>query len=161
MATIENLGAALFQQTGQSGLRGLPKKVKLPERSNGEAIPLPAAQNASYPPGNVDLPGAKDVIKPHVEQSSSSRPAKHIERMSIEELAAMLRKVNLTFDLFEIQASFSVDAATGDVTVKVINQRTGEVIRQIPPYKIPDIIRNLDQNLDKDLIAPLITDTKA
>jgi uncharacterized FlaG/YvyC family protein len=80
--------------------------------------------------------------------------------MSLSELAEMLRKVNLTFDLFEIQAFITVDHESGEMTVEVINQRTGEVIRKIPPYDVPKIIQALDNQLPNQggSVEGLITD---
>jgi uncharacterized FlaG/YvyC family protein len=82
--------------------------------------------------------------------------------MSSSELADILRRVNLTFDLFEIQAFINVDRESGEVTVQVINQRTGEVIRKIPPYDVPKIIEALDNALPNQggSVEGLITDIK-
>jgi len=55
------------------------------------------------------------------------------EPISLDELAEMLRKVNLTFDLFEIAAQYSVEDNGHRVRIVVHNTRTGEVIRRIPP----------------------------
>ena len=96
-------------------------------------------------------------------KNSGSPPAELRDRMSLNELADLLRKVNLTFDLFEIQAIYSVDHESGEVTVKVINQRTGEVIRKIPPYDLPKIIKALENERLVNGSSPegLITDIKA
>jgi uncharacterized FlaG/YvyC family protein len=82
--------------------------------------------------------------------------------MSSSEFAEILRRVNLTFDLFEIQAFITVDHESGEVTVQVINQRTGEVIRKIPPYDVPKIIEALDNALPNQggSVEGLITDIK-
>lgn|GEM_PF-4714864 len=47
----------------------------------------------------------------------------------------MLRRMNLTYDLFEIQANYRYDKELGMVRVVVRNTVTGEVIRRIPPYE--------------------------
>jgi len=47
----------------------------------------------------------------------------------------MLRRMNLTYDLFEIQANYRYDKELGMVRVVVKNTVTGEVIRRIPPYE--------------------------
>jgi uncharacterized FlaG/YvyC family protein len=57
------------------------------------------------------------------------------EKISNEELAQMLHKVNLTFDLFEIEADVSMDQSSHEVHVVVRNTRTGDVIRRIPAYE--------------------------
>ena len=45
----------------------------------------------------------------------------------------MLRKVNMTFDLFEIAAEYTVEEDPHRIVVVIHNTRTGEVIRRIPP----------------------------
>lgn len=60
----------------------------------------------------------------------TTKPAAPI---STEELAEMLRRVNLTFDLFEIAAKYAVDKDGGQIRVTLFNTRTGEIIRRIPP----------------------------
>jgi len=94
-------------------------------------------------------------------RESSLKREKAIERlseqmkpMSLEELAEMLRKVNLTFDLFEIQTRYTVNLNTGEVSVQIVNQRTGEVIRKIPPYEVPQMAEAL-KNGD-----PMVTDIR-
>jgi uncharacterized FlaG/YvyC family protein len=77
------------------------------------------------------------------------------KRMSLQELAELLRKVNLTFDLFEIQARYIIDKSSGDVSVQIINQRTGEVIRKIPPYDVPKVAEALKNG------GPAVTDVMA
>jgi flagellar protein FlaG len=57
------------------------------------------------------------------------------ERLSLTEIAKILSRVNLRFDLFEIQANFSIDEARGGIQIEVVNNKTGEVIRRIPPYE--------------------------
>lgn len=88
-------------------------------------------------------------------QTSIKGDSGHKKRMTSDELAEMLRKVNLTFDTFEVQAKFIIDSSSGDISVQVINLRTGEVIRKIPPYAVPEVANAL---LSGD---PMCTDVKA
>lgn len=45
---------------------------------------------------------------------------------------------NRAFTLFDIQAKFSVHEASGSIIVDVIDTRTGDVIREIPPRELLD-----------------------
>lgn len=76
-------------------------------------------------PGSVASAQATAPVTPAAAQSHSAPAIR-----SLTELAEVLRKVNLTFDLFEINASISVEE--DEVVVRIVNQRTGELIRQIP-----------------------------
>jgi uncharacterized FlaG/YvyC family protein len=161
MATIESLGAALFRRLEQTGQQVRPVRLPKQESKAAEPAPLPVAVETAAVPEEAKLPGTTPNQLPQADTGSSSRPVKHQEQMSLEELAAMLRKVNLTFDLFEIQAKYAVDLSTGDITVQVINQRTGEVIRKIPPYDLPKLVKTIDENQITDSAGPLLADIKA
>ena len=52
-----------------------------------------------------------------------------------QEVTEMLNQVASGVDLFEIQAKFSINQATGEIQIQVVNNTTGEVIRRIPPYE--------------------------
>jgi uncharacterized FlaG/YvyC family protein len=99
-------------------------------------IPLPAAPAQSQAV-------AKAVSDPGVESrpaaADSRTPASSVaELVSTKELAATLHKINLTFDLFEIAAEFSMAKEGHRVQVTLRNTHTGEVIRQIPPDEFLD-----------------------
>jgi uncharacterized FlaG/YvyC family protein len=130
---------------------------------------VPARVRRDANAGAVDIPIAQQTAKIHhseeaqrSRESSNStgqtpvkRNVEQFKRMTIEELVEMLRKVNLTFDTFEIQAKFTIDRTNGEISIEVINQRTGEVIRKIPPYDVPEMA-NLLLNGEA-----LVTDIKA
>jgi len=110
--------------------------------------------------------GAQEVKVPQTEErppdtGSGKVAVKPREQMSITELEEMLRKVNLTFDLFEIQAKFSVNADTGEISVQIVNQRTGEVIRSIPPYDVPEMVQSIGKQVPYGLDGSILTDVLA
>jgi len=112
---------------------------------------MPGVKQAEYPaPGErqPDTSSGKAAVKPR-------------EQISLAELAEILRKVNLTFDLFEIQTQFTVNSNTGEVTVQVVNQRTGEVIRRIPPYDVPGMVEAIKSQVPYGLDGSIITDVLA
>lgn len=90
-------------------------------------LPPPPTPGASKPAPEVHLPATA---------SSEPAPAVHApERISTDELEQMLHKVNLTFNLFEIESNVSIDQGSHELHVVVRNTRTGDVIRRIPAYE--------------------------
>lgn len=140
MATIGNLGAADSSRI----VRKERVKIELPDQPRFDKArmdALAAALRDAEIQRLEEVPESRDSSNGRVRAMDESK--EQFKRMSFEELAEMLQKVNLTFDLFEIQARYQIDKSSGDITVEVINQRTGEVIRKIPPYDVPKITEAL------------------
>ena len=74
--------------------------------------------------------------------------------LSLKEISKMLTKVNLSFDLFEIQAKISIDENNGGILIRVVNNKTGEEIMRIPPYEAIELLA------DKGAAAGLLLDQK-
>lgn len=160
MVSIESLGAVTVRKVsqGNDALEALLRKGKTRPDKTVDSPPA-TADHAANTGENSSLP--LDTSQRAIEIAKPGRPeraVKQSERMSLNELAELLRKVNLTFDLFEVQARFSVDSNTGEVTVEVVNQRTGEVLRRIPPYEVQKVADALDQRGAQD---PLLMDVEA
>lgn len=151
MATIENLGASFIRmELPARADRPEPNKLNLKasrEASNAMAKARAAAQaaaKAAVQRATAERTEEVEHRETSIERGRANERSQPRRRMTLEELAEMLRKVNLTFDLFEIQASITVDQKTGDISVEVINQRTGEVIRKIPPYDVSTMVESLE-----------------
>lgn len=152
MATIGNLGAA----DSSSIVRKDRVKIELPSPDRidkARTDVLADAQRAAEIQRLEEAPESRDSSNGRVRAMDEIK--EQFKRMTVDELAEMLQKVNLTFDLFEIQARYHIDKTTGDITVEVINQRTGEVIRKIPPYDVPRITEALKNG------ESIVTDIKA
>jgi flagellar protein FlaG len=95
-----------------------------------------AGQTAAQRPAiQADATRAAPVTPQPIEQVKVE-PKQQVEAktpISREELAEMLHRINLTFDLFEVAAKYSIDEDSSQIHVTLINTRTGEVIRRIPP----------------------------
>lgn len=78
-----------------------------------------------------------DPVQGHrAEPKPESKPSiPQRQALTTDELAEMLRRINLTFDLFEVAAKYTIDESDGHVSVTLVNTRTGEVIRKIPPME--------------------------
>lgn len=82
----------------------------------------------------VQAPRVKADKLPATPESADQKPAVQArEPLTKEELAEMLRRLNLTLDIFEIEAKFTVSEDDRQIKVVLFNTRTGEVIRRIPP----------------------------
>lgn len=101
-----------------------------------QQVPRDASQAAATRPAiNVDAVRVAAAAPQPIEQGKAE-PAQKSEPkapLSREELAEMLHRINLTFDLFEVAAKYSIDEESSQIHVTLINTRTGEVIRRIPP----------------------------
>ena len=102
--------------------------------------PLDVPENSSI------VPDRPDVRKVEAPTRIESEPRVK-EPLSKEELAQTLHKVNLTFDLFEIEAKFEIDESDKRVVITLRNTRTGKVIRQIPPEEFMSNFRGFRNGL--------------
>jgi uncharacterized FlaG/YvyC family protein len=92
-------------------------------------------------PHSVEQVARQPAVQGHPDSQSVRIVERSVDRpqntgqqqLSLEELREMLRRINLTFDLFEIAAEYSIDDDNNRVKVVVRNTRTGRVIRRIPP----------------------------
>jgi len=110
---------------GQAAPAAAPSPPPAPLSGATKSAPVQQAAPPAQP-----TPAVKAVQTPQ----SAAAPGMP-EQLSTAELDKMLHKVNLTFDLFEIEADASVDPNSHELHVVVRNTRTGDVIRRIPAYE--------------------------
>lgn len=65
------------------------------------------------------------------------------KKYSEEEIKAAIGSVNKAINPYDRKLEFSVHEATRYISVKVIDTNTDEVIREIPPEKILDMVAKL------------------
>ncbi|MHB1650909.1 MAG: flagellar protein FlaG [Desulfitobacteriaceae bacterium] len=112
---------------------------------NERLQPLPNIQ----PPALVNHAGDESkVISKEIGLTSVSRQAEmaktgnetlkqDLSRREVEKIAQRLNKI---MGFIEKRLQFSVHAKSGQVQVKVINQETGEVMDEIPPKRLLDLM---------------------
>jgi len=61
-------------------------------------------------------------------------------KVSEKTISKAVDNVNKKLDKSNTECKFSVHKATGQITVKVMNKETGDVIKEIPSEKILDIV---------------------
>lgn len=116
--------------------------VAPPVREQTRAVPDPTPPDARPNPATVI----------HTEETTPTGPDKlklteQVEELSLDELAEMLRKVNLTLDLFEIAAEYSFEEEGKQIKIVVRNTNTGEIIRRIPPAEFVQNLRDMRDEL--------------
>ena len=62
------------------------------------------------------------------------------EGLSEAQLLNLVEKMNTIMEALAVEARFSIHEATHTVMVTLVNRETGEVIRQIPPEKLLDMV---------------------
>ena len=66
-----------------------------------------------------------------------------------KQLAEMVQELNGFAQTVQRQLQFSVDKDNGDVVVKVVDAKTKDVIREIPPEEIRNMQKQLNEVNDK------------
>lgn len=62
---------------------------------------------------------------------------------SEHELIRGIETTNERLEIYNSRLEFSIHEKTKDIMIKVINTQTDEVIREIPPQKILDMVANM------------------
>lgn len=96
---------------------------------------LEPARAAASPAGRTDGGQANEGAK-------SSKP-----RLRMADLDSVANKLNGAASALDVQAHFSVHKSTGRIMVKIINTRTGQVLREIPPEKLVDLASSMERML--------------
>lgn len=82
---------------------------------------------------------AVESVQSKSEETQASK-AKEISEDFAKEIAA---KMNDVASIFNSSLSFTVDKPTGKTVIKVVNNDTDELIRQIPPENALKLISNM------------------
>ncbi|MFE5324108.1 flagellar protein FlaG [Paenibacillus sp. NPDC056579] len=91
--------------------------------------------------------GGEEAATKQVQASTTELLHKNKQQLSIAEEAIVkaIEKANKALAGVEKSFQYSVHEKTGDIIVKVINQDTKEVIREIPPEKLIDLVVKLQE----------------
>jgi flagellar protein FlaG len=106
---IDGIGSRKTPTTGP------PEGAKAPSRARQGAAPVES-------PAPAEAPVAKAAAVPGREQ-----------------LTALAEEMNQTLKQINGNYSVSVDDATGVMVVRITDEDTGEVVKQIPPQQILDV----------------------
>lgn len=78
---------------------------------------------------------------------------KNSEKLNIKELEKAVDKANKVFNE-STHLKFEIHDKTKDIMIRIVNDETGEVVKEIPPKKILDMVAKMCE------IAGIIVDEK-
>ncbi|MBW1717581.1 MAG: flagellar protein FlaG [Deltaproteobacteria bacterium] len=81
-------------------------------------------------------------VKPKAEQPS---PEKKEEKPDVKLLQEVLEVVQEHFNILGIGLEFAVHEPTGRIKVTVLDKETGEMIREVPPQQVLDLMAKIDE----------------
>ena len=88
-----------------------------------------------------EAPPASRVGQSPVSPRPAGEISKEVDPKQMEEAATeMAEKMNQVASVFNTSLSFSVDKPTGKTVIKVMDTKTDELIRQIPPKEVLKLI---------------------
>ena len=100
---------------------------------------LVRAQTAEPPSGS----GRPVPAEPRTAESrTQERAPKQVDRATAEKIAEAIQQFVSSMD---VKLNFQIHDGTGTVMVRVINEETGDVIREIPPSQVLDLAARIDK----------------
>jgi flagellar protein FlaG len=109
---------------------------------NIQPVSSPATPRVDDRPAQpVASAGATDAV-------GKSKPADGV-KPSREDVSAAVKKMNDAMQGSSQSLQFSIDEDSKDIVVKVIDQSTKEVVRQIPSKEALQIAKSIDKSIDK------------
>jgi len=96
---------------------------------------------------NHEPPVANSKVKSDKSQEMSDDPKKPVV-VSRSELDRAVERANKIGQNLKRRLNFSIDEATDRVVVKIIDEDTGEIVRQVPPQEMLRIAAHLKRLQD-------------
>jgi flagellar protein FlaG len=103
---------------------------------------------------NTVTSGNGEIKIPRQAKQSEEQRYKEDKKFSQEEVIDIIQKANKDFVAYDRRFEFSIHEATKEIMVKVIDVTTDEVIRELPPEKILDMVAAIWE------VAGIIVDKK-
>ena len=102
------------------------------------------------------LKNQQNKLQHKEKKQTNSEPAENLEVNLVkeEQVLKAIEEANKSFALTQTSFEFSIHDRTKEIMVKVFNKETGEVIREIPPEKILDMVAQIWE------LAGLLVDEK-
>lgn len=106
--------------------------------------------------GNIqsDQLGVKGEKLPNQMKTVEEKRPVEEKRITEEEAIRLIEKANKEFIVYDRRFEFSIHETTKQIMVKIIDVNTEEVIRELPPEKILDIVAAIWE------VAGIIVDRK-
>lgn len=97
-------------------------------------------QSSSYQVNTTSGQGSREISTPEIKQVQNTPQERNVED---QQLNKALEKANKSFQPFDRQFQRSYHEKTNAVMVKVIDSSTGDLIRELPPEKILDMVAHM------------------
>jgi flagellar protein FlaG len=99
--------------------------------------------NQITPIKNVE-PVGKEVFNANTKENDKTIVQNNEpKKVSEEELIATIESANKKFEIYDKRLEFSIHEKTKEIVVKIIDTKTDEIIKEIPPEKILDMVAKL------------------
>lgn len=109
-------------------------------RSGSSDLPRVGSNRPVAPANPIRPIGARQDLPPAVKSS----PPESALPVTPEDLDRAIRELNDYVQSLKRTINFEIDESSGRTIVRVLNQQTGELIRQIPSEEALAIARHLD-----------------
>ena len=109
---------------------------------SGKAAANPVLQAIATADRSVNIPASKPAAP--VEPIQSSFKVNEKTTISSSDIQHAIDQLNMRMQKMNRNVNFSVDQASGRDVVRVTNQNTGELVRQLPFEDTLQFMRNLD-----------------
>ncbi len=113
---------------------------------------LTASQTGQISQANYDFEGVKRPVKEKAPETTEQGNAE-LTKPSDEEVIKAIETANKKFEFYDTRLEFSIHEKTHEIMIKVV--RNDEVIREIPPEKILDMVAKMME------MAGILVDEKA
>ena len=125
-------------RTVQSGVSS--QKIAQPGAANKAQAGLLAAQSMALPTA------ASGAMADKVALELRQAKARQLEdgKVSVDQTAQSLQEINKVMDALSISVQFQMDPDFKEPIIKVVDQQSGEVIRQFPSEEVVRISKALD-----------------
>lgn len=110
---------------------------------SGKAAANPVLQAIATADRSVNIPASKPAAP--VEPIQSSFKVNEKTTISSTDIQQAIDQLNMRMQDMNRNVNFSVDQASGRDVVRVTNQNTGELVRQLPFEDTLQFMRNLDR----------------
>lgn len=114
--------------------------IDMSGRSGNSALPRIGGNRPVMPANPIRPIGARQELPPEVKSS----PPPSALPVTPEDLDRAIRELNDYVQSLKRTINFEIDESSGRAIVRVLNQQTGELIRQIPSEEALAIARHLD-----------------
>ncbi len=103
---------------------------------------------------STGLPVRGEQKLPNQKRTGEEKRVYEEKRITEEEAIRLIEKANKDFIVYDRRFEFSIHETTKQIMVKIIDVSTDEVIRELPPEKILDIVAAIWE------VAGIIVDRK-